>query len=234
MAYQNLVNTASEYKTSIIPNYIYFYHINEYCIIPLYPETIDDSMKTTFGSQNALSRSAPVFTFSNSGPRTVTISLELHRSMMNDVNKDNAGFIDSIQDKLKSDDYVDILINHLQSIALPNYKANKSEVVPPMIATRFGNDIFIKGIVDSGVTVSYEKPILDNNKYAKAKISFTVSEVDPFDADYVKQNGSFRGIAAPIYAFDSSATIDMNKNGLYYDNIEAATNIKYKNNYGVK
>ena len=48
-----------------------------------------------------------------------------------------------------------------------------------MVAVRFGNEIFIKGVVTTGVSVTYEKPILSNNKYAVVTIAFTVSEVDP-------------------------------------------------------
>ena len=70
-----------------IPNYIYFYHLDEYCILPLYPDQITDNMTSTFQQTNSLSRSAPVFTFSNSGPRNVRIDLDLHRDLINDLNK---------------------------------------------------------------------------------------------------------------------------------------------------
>ena len=71
-------------------------------------------------------------------------------------------------------------------------------VNPPMVAVRFGNDVYIKGIVDGGVTITYEGPILPNNKYSIVKVSFVVKEVDPWDADTVVQYGSFRGLSTTL------------------------------------
>ena len=65
---------------------------------------------------------------------------------------------------------------------------------PPMVAIRFGNEIFIKGIINNGVNVSYKLPLLDNNKYAVVEVQFTVTEIDPYDAETVAQTGSFRGL----------------------------------------
>ena len=52
------------------------------------------------------------------------------------------------------DDYVDTLINKLQAAALPNYDYGNKMVNPPMVAIRFGNEIFIKGVV-TGVLGRY-------------------------------------------------------------------------------
>ena len=189
-------------KMKIIPNYIYFYHLDEFCILPLYPESITDQMNSKFAETNALSRSAPVFSYIQSGPRNVSINLKLHRDMMNDLNRDVSNIKKNVVDFSK-DDYIDILIKYLQAISLPRYKnyaAGSKSVIPPMVAIRFGNDIFIKGVVTSGVSVTYTKPIMVDNKYAQAEITFTVSEVDPYDADYVAgkydngEGGSFRGL----------------------------------------
>ncbi|MBO7078476.1 MAG: hypothetical protein J6W64_01540 [Bacilli bacterium] len=43
-------------------------------------------MGSNFVPTNALGRTAPVYTYSNSGPRSVQIDLQLHRDMMDDVN----------------------------------------------------------------------------------------------------------------------------------------------------
>lgn len=183
-----------------IPNYIYFYHLDEYCILPLYPDQITDNMASTFQQTNSLSRSAPVFTFSNSGPRSVRIDLDLHRDLINDLNKNNPGLIKKNVKSLKTEDYMDVLLNYLQAAALPKYSSyntsTSKSVIPPMVAIRFGNDIFIKGVVDSGVSVTYKKPIMSNNKYATMSVSFSVYEVDPFDAKIVSEEGSFRGITS--------------------------------------
>ena len=77
---------------------------------------------------------------------------------------------------------------------MPSYGSSEKMVNPPMVAVRFGNDIFIKGVVDGGVSITYSTPILVGEKYAHVQISFTVKEVDPFDATSVMQSGSFRGI----------------------------------------
>ena len=71
-------------------------------------------------------------------------------------------------------------------------------VNPPSVAVRFGNEIFIKGIVNGGVTVTYKTPLLENNKYALVDISFTVTETDPYDAETVANLGSFRGLDSTI------------------------------------
>lgn len=175
---------------NLIDNYIYLFHTDEFILIPTYPDTIQDSMQSRFSETNALSRSAPVFSYSNSGPRRVQISLNLHRDMMEAVNYNTSNLV--IEDL--DDDYIDTLIKKLQSISLPKYTMTSKSVIPPMIAVRFGNEIFIKGVVNDTITVTYEKPILENNKYAQVSIAFWVSEVDPYDAESVQEQGSFRGL----------------------------------------
>jgi hypothetical protein len=190
---------------NFINNYIYLYHTEEFLIIPTYPDVISDSMQSTFGSTHALSRSAPVFSFSNSGPRTVQINLSLHRDLLDEVNI-NISNLKIGEDILTSvggianlnDDYLDTLIKRLQSIALPRYLVGSKTVVPPMVAIRFGDEIFIKGVVTGGVTVTYNKPIIVVNdresKYSLVTVGFNVSEVDPYDADSVARLGGFRGL----------------------------------------
>ena len=188
-----------------VTNYIYLYHTDQFIIIPEYPESITDNMRSSFKQTTALSRSAPVFTYANSGPRSVTFSLELHRDMVNDLN------ITAGNTNLKSnvvsqtDDYVDILIKELQSIALPRYNVNNRAVIPPRVAVRFGNELFISGVVTSTITCTYGKPILSNGKYAKVSIGFTISEYDPYDATLVSQLGSFRGITSANNIFSSAS-----------------------------
>ena len=188
-----------------VTNYIYLYHTDKFIIIPEYPESITDNMGSTFNQTNALSRSAPVFTYANSGPRSVTFNLELHRDMVNDLN------ITAGNTNLKSnvisqtDDYVDTLIKELQSIALPRYNVNNRAVIPPRVAVRFGNELFISGVVTSTISCVYNKPILSNGKYAKVSIGFTVSEYDPYDATLVSQLGSFRGITSANNIFSSAS-----------------------------
>ena len=86
----------------------------------------------------------------------------------------------------------------MQSIALPRYDDGNKAVDPPRIAVRFGNDIFIKGVVVGNIALTYSGPILENNKYAMVNISFTVYETTPFDATSVGQLGSFRGVTSGL------------------------------------
>lgn len=196
---------SKRYNENLPDCYIYLYHTDECFIIPQYPDTIQDQLDSSFGSQNALSRTAPVFSYNNSGPRTVQISVTLHRDLMHELNLGNVYFNgDIITDPntintADGDDYVDILIKKLQAVALPRYKASSSEVEPPMVAVQLSNDIFIKGVVNGGVSVTYDYPVLENNKYAKVTISFNVSEVRPYDADSVSRLGSFRGLTAGLF-----------------------------------
>ena len=92
------------------------------------------------------------------------------------------------------EDYVDTLIKCLQAIAVPKYNLSNKAVEVPTVAIRFGNEIFIKGIVNGGITVTYQKPILSNNKYSQVEVAFKVSETDPYDATSISKNGSFRGL----------------------------------------
>lgn len=192
---------------NLIQNYIYLYHIDKVILLPTYPESVSDSLSANFNSTNPLARSAPIFSYSNSGPRTMQINLNLHRDLMWELNKttklsDNDISI-SVEDLEKfggdiTDDYVDVMIKLLQSIAVPTYQTHDKLVNPPMIALRLGNDIFIKGIVNGGITVNYKSPILDNGKYALVDISFQVSEVDPYDATTIAEQGSFRGLSTSL------------------------------------
>lgn len=169
-------------------------HTNEpiYAVLPQWPEQISDSINSSFSETNALSRSAPVYSYQNSGPRKMQISIQLHRDMMDQANYHISNL--NVEDM---DDYVDALIKALQAVALPNYHAGTKEVEPPMVAVRFGDEIFIKGVVNGGITVEYNKPLIGpNNKYALVNITFEVCEVDPMDAKSIAKVGSFRNISS--------------------------------------
>ena len=180
----------------ILPDcYLYISHLDEgfqYWQLPGYPEKVTDQMQSNFTPNTALGRSAPVYTFSNSGPRSITINLSFHRDMFeempsNVIPKDT-------EDKSES------FIHALQAIAVPKYNLSNKAVEPPLVAIRLGREVFIKGVVTSGISVTYGKPMLVNEKYAVIEISFTVSEVDPYDASTVFKNGSFRGLTATLRA----------------------------------
>lgn len=181
--------TQEQHVYPFIDNYIYLYHTSEYLILPGWPEGLTDTMNVTYNSTTPMARTAPIYSYSNSGPRVMQINLNLHRDLMTQVNYKNS----SIQLDV-NDDYVDILARKIQAIALPRYDSNAKMVDPPIVAVRLGNEIFIKGVVTGSVTISYGLPILNNNKYAQVGIGFTVSEIEPYDAFTVQQVGSFRQI----------------------------------------
>lgn len=191
-------------------NYIYISHMEDgykFWRLPTDPDTIADSLPSNYTNTPALGRSAPVFTYTGSGPRDVQITLKMHRDMMDDINMDNISpFKEKIVEGKKEkdyffkegEDYVDALIRALQSIAVPKYTEANNIVEPPIVAVRFGNEIFVRGIVDSGINVTYGKPILSNDKYAEVTVAFNIKEIDPYDAPTIFKNGSFRGLVATM------------------------------------
>lgn len=174
---------------NMIENYIYLYHIDKFIVIPTFPEQFADTLSVNFNKSTPMSRSAPIYSYSDSGPRSLQINLDLHRDMMTEINYG----VSNLPVQL-GDDYVDTIAREIQAIALPSYNSSNKIVDPPMIAVRFGNDIFIKGVVTGAVTVTYSLPILETEKFGHVMISFTVEEIDPYDANSIIQVGSFRGV----------------------------------------
>lgn len=195
MANKAQMKKYKKFTFRMIDNYIYLYHTQTLIAIPTFPETLQDSMGVEFSAAAPLSRSAPIYSYVKSGPRTVQITLDFHRDMFNDVNLASSNLN---VPNLSEADYVDIMINQLQSMALPRYAAGQKMVDPPLIAVRFGNELFCKGVVTDSVSTTFSGPILRTNKYAQVSVSFTVSEVDPYDALMVSHLGSFRGLSTDL------------------------------------
>ena len=191
--------TNDDIFSRILPDcYLYISHLDEeyqYWMLPGYPEEVTDNMDSNFGTASALGRSAPVYTYSSSGPRTIQINLEFHRDMFEEVNMQARGKVHIFDN---GDDMAEAFIKALQAIAVPKYNLTNKAIEPPLVAIRLGREVFIKGIVSGGVRVTYKKPILVDEKYAIVGVSFTVSEVDPYDSSTVFKNGSFRGLTATL------------------------------------
>lgn len=181
---------------TMIENYIYMSHLDKFLVIPTYPESIQDSMSASFSSTTPLSRSAPIYAYSNSGPRTVQINLNLHRELMYQVNTEQSNI--NPKELEIGEDYIDYLIKNLQAISVPKYVASNRMVNPPQVSVRFGNEIYIHGIVEGAVGVTYSLPLLENNKYAQVSVSFNVSEIDPYSAETIAEQGSFRGLSKSL------------------------------------
>lgn len=177
----------------MIDNYVYMYHTGTLLALPTYADSITDVMSVNFVSSTPLARSSPIYSYATSGPRQLSFTFNLHRDMMQAINYGVSNLDTTI-----NDDYVDYLINSLQACAVPEYSSTDKMVDPPMVAVRLGNDIFIKGVVLGNVSVTYELPILTTGKYASAKVSFVVAEVDPYSADTIQVAGSFRGLSTSL------------------------------------
>ena len=177
----------------MIDNYIHMYHTGTLLALPTYADSITDVMSVNFVSSTPLARSSPIYSYANSGPRQLSFTFNLHRDMMQEINYGVSNLDTTI-----NDDYVDYLIKSLQACAVPEYSSTDKMVDPPMVAVRLGNDIFIKGVVLGNVSVTYELPILTTGKYASAKVSFVVAEVDPYSADTIQVAGSFRGLSTSL------------------------------------
>lgn len=185
----------------LLDNYIYFYHLpnedrtdmGQFAVLPTYPTSYTDTLQSTFSSQSILARSAPIYSYSYSGPRSITIQLQMHRDMMQQINLG----VGTLKVEL-GDDYVSTLINKLQAVALPKYDFGNKLVNPPMVAVRFGNEFFIKGVVTGGISTTNTLPLLPNGKYSQVSVQFTVNEVDPYDAETVVNYGSLRGLSTTL------------------------------------
>ena len=189
----------SDYTFSMIDNYIYLYHTKTLIALPLYPESLSDSTSVEFSATSPLSRSAPIYSYVKSGPRAVQITLPLHRDMMNEINVAASNLDVS---NLSDEDYVDIMVRQLQSAAVPRYASAEKMINPPIVAVRFGQSIFCKGVINGPVSAVHSGPILTykngSEKYAMITVSFSIYEVDPYDAETVAKYGGYRGLSTTL------------------------------------
>ena len=87
--------------------------------------------------------------------------------------------------------------------SLPSLTATKGGSIALLDKLYFGtaidcNEVFIKGIVNGAIGITYKLPLLSNGKYAQVSLSLNVTEVDPYDASTVFTNGSFRGVVKSL------------------------------------
>ena len=189
-----------EKSFALIENYIYMYHTETFIILPIYPESVTDSNQANFAQNSPIARSAPIYSYMNSGPRSVGFNINLHRDLMSQVN-----YGVSNVDVEMGDDYVDTLVKQIQACALPNYDSAAKMVDPPMVAIRIGDDVFIKGVILGGPQIVYSGALITdvnnpngNPRYSQVSISINVAEIDPYSADTVMQMGSFRGLTSRL------------------------------------
>ena len=193
-SYMNSMGYATDQRSGVsrifypTPNFIYLYHTKKGIVLPSWPDNISDSTSANFSQTTPLGRSAPIYSYTGSGPRTVGFQFQLHRDMLEQTNANNPTLN-------PGDDYVEVMAKEVQAAALPNYGTAEKMVDPPLVAVKIGNEIFIKGVIVGAVQVSYSGPIMAgkyDDKYAIITIGFTVYEVDPYDAEVVQRIGSYR------------------------------------------
>lgn len=161
-------------------NYIIFHHTGQSFVIPVDPDSIADSMGASFATNYPLSRSAPIYSYQNSGPRTVQVSFTLHRDLCREFNPG-------------STDMVEELINNLEGMVLPDYNSANKVVNPPIVSLKIRDEIYIKGVVAGTVGKTFNLPLLNYGgeyKYALVSLNFSISEIQPYSASILS---SIRG-----------------------------------------
>ena len=171
-------------KNLAIPkdNYILFHHTGKSYVIPVDPDSIADNMSASFAPNNPLSRSAPIYSYQNSGPRTVTVQFTLHRDLCNEFNP-------------KEPDMVEALVKSLDGAVLPDYESAGKIVNPPIVSLKLRDQIYIKGVITGGVSTTFQLPIINYggmDKYAVVSLSFTIKEITPYTASILPSIGKFR------------------------------------------
>lgn len=179
-------------ELNVVKNFIYFHHIDKACILPCYPQTISESISVTWNATNLLQSSAPIQTWSNSGPRVIPFNFDLHREMLTDTNVTSQTFLGRSLIMEEPENLMEDLISTIKAAALPKYTYVTRIVNPPIVSVSIGNQIYIKGVVNSSVTTDY-KGAIRQGKYNEVSLSFSVTEITPYDADSIQKLGNYVG-----------------------------------------
>lgn len=179
-------------ELKLVKNFIYFHHLDKACLLPQYPESISDATSVTWTSTSLLQSSAPIQTWSNSGPRTVSFEFDLHREMLADVNLAGESLLGKDLISEEPETLLEDLVYTIEAAALPRYTLVTRLVNPPVVSVCIGKQIYIKGVVNSGVTHTFKGAIRDE-KYNEITLSFSVTEITPYDAESIQRLGKFRG-----------------------------------------
>lgn len=177
-------------------NYLYFHHLGKGITLPIDPDNISDSMGASWSSSTPLSRSAPIQSYSSSGPRTVSVQFLLHRDLVKQFNPDWLGKKDLGWQN--GYDVVDLLIDNLEACVLPVYQSTGKVVNPPIVSMKIRDEIYVKGTVGS-ISKGFQLPIINYGtdrsplfKYAVVNLGFSVTEITPYDASIISGFGGFR------------------------------------------
>jgi hypothetical protein len=167
-------------------SYLYIYHLKKEWYLPVLPQSISNSLPISFSPTTIPLSSAPLQTFSSAGPRSVSISLKMHRKMF------------ELEDPKKGAERMEELINDISALALPKYTNASKLVVPPTVLYRAGNEVCIRGIVSGNVTISNSGAWQRDGKLSEIDIQFTIIEVEAFSADYAQNHGVLRSIPTDL------------------------------------
>lgn len=178
-------------KVSPSDNWVYLHHIGKKFILPVDPDAVSDNMNVSYAENMPLSRSAPIYSYQNSGPRSVAATWTLHRDLCREFNPEWAE---------EGQDPVDLLVTNLDALVLPEYEAANKLVNPPLVSLKIRDEIYIKGVVSGNVGLTYGLPIINYGtesapsfKYAMITISFGVNEITPYSASILPAvGGKFR------------------------------------------
>lgn len=122
--------------------------------INLAPDSLGETITGNFNSEEIVARSAPIVTYTNTGARTVQVSLT------------------QTEDTLPNDyDDINKYIDALKALVYPNYSNNL--VVPPSSQLVIGETLNIIGVV-TNVSVNWQGPYRENKmQIAKIDLSYT-------------------------------------------------------------
>ena len=191
-----------------IPAYVYIYHMGLAFNLPALPDSIQDSMPVSFNQEQVLARSAPQITFTNAGPRTQQATIRIHRHLFcienQHINIDTGKYYLNTVDpatgemiKVQPKDAADFFINALLTLSLPKYTDTTKAIVPPSLLLRYGNESCIRG-VPSGFSKTASGVWLKSGKMSEISLNFTITEVEPFSAQYVAKNGTLRSLSTTL------------------------------------
>lgn len=82
--------------------YIYLHHVDTMIILPSYTDANNDSISVSFAQSTPLGRTAPIYSYQKSGPRTLQVSFNLHRDMMQELNYAASNYSSLIQSSSKT------------------------------------------------------------------------------------------------------------------------------------
>lgn len=162
--------------------------------LPMTPPQVSDSNSANYAQQTILSRSAPVYSYISTGPRTISVSIKVHREMMDnmDYSSYNLGSADykSLDTIRKERGSLEVLTDCLQLIVTPTY-TNSTMVIPPKITLKLEN-LKITGIVRS-LQSTWELPVV-NDEYSVVTHNLSIEEIDPYDSSSILRLGGYRGL----------------------------------------